>query len=243
MSRETVYGLVGLLVGGGIGALIAWKYLQSYYAEIALEEIAEMKAHYEAQAKKQKTGKWAKLDDLAAEVRRQEEREAYLKGLRQLGYDSEEAADADPKFDKAAWLNEVVFHPTDEEAEDEGGVDTSRHYTQKDRDTSKPYVISYEEFAEEHDEFSKTTITYYEGDDTLCDEREEPIPDFAYYVGDDALTRFGDMSHDKNVVYVRNENISIDFEVVRDQGLYSRVVLGMEPPEKKPKVRKMKAEE
>lgn len=94
------------------------------------------------------------------------------------------------------------------------------------RNPELPYVISVEEFMEERDEFEKNTVTYFDGDDVLCDEREAVIPDVENTVGTDSLTKFGVDSNDSKVVYVRNEKLAIDYEIILDDRSYSDVVLG-----------------
>ena len=85
---------------------------------------------------------------------------------------------------------------------------------------SAPYIISVEEFQEESDELEKTTLSYYD-DGTLADERNMPIPDANPIIGDENLEKFGELSQDENIVYVRNEKLSTDFEVVREEGSYA----------------------
>lgn len=84
-----------------------------------------------------------------------------------------------------------------------------------------PYVIDFEEFCEEYENHDKVTLTYYEGDDTLADETEEIIADVSETIGDEALKCFGQGSDDPDVVYVRNERLGIDYEVVRQGNKYS----------------------
>jgi hypothetical protein len=96
------------------------------------------------------------------------------------------------------------------------------------RDTAFPYVVSHDEFyAEDEDhDYPKVTLTYFEGDDVLTDERDAPINETANTVGDENLLRFGHASRDHNIVYIRNEELEIDFEVVRSRGQYVKEVLG-----------------
>lgn len=101
-----------------------------------------------------------------------------------------------------------------------------------DRDT--PYIISSEEFFTDNPEHEKITITYYEGDDTLTDDQDEVIPDEESLVGPEALTSFGKESGDTNIVYIRNERLATDFEVVSDSRTYTAVVLGMSEPKQGP---------
>lgn len=93
----------------------------------------------------------------------------------------------------------------------------------------KPYAISFEEYNENHPNHEQTTLMYYVQDDTLVDAQDKPIDDTEYAVGDDNLTRFGHGSHDPNVVYVRNEKIDMDFEIVRDMGSYHKALFGTDP--------------
>lgn len=88
------------------------------------------------------------------------------------------------------------------------------------------YVISFEEFCEGAPGFGQETITYYAGDDTLADFNEEIIDNRDYVVGEEALTNFG-MGEDPDVVYVRNEAMSVDYDIVRHHGCYKEIVGGL----------------
>jgi hypothetical protein len=90
----------------------------------------------------------------------------------------------------------------------------------------KPYVITFEEFCEGYDNHDKITINYYKADDTLADENEEIIDDVESLIGEESLSRFGDGSEDPNVVYVRNERMAIDYEIIKLESSYSEVVSG-----------------
>ena len=98
---------------------------------------------------------------------------------------------------------------------------------------SEPYVISLEEFSEEKDNFDKTTLYYYELDDTLTEQNDEIITDVYSTIGDNALSSFGEESQDPDIVYVRNEKISTDFEVIRHDKSFSKEVLGYTDSDKK----------
>jgi len=94
----------------------------------------------------------------------------------------------------------------------------------KTRDPDRPYILEHDEFF--NSEFQDARVTYYEGDGVLVDERDEHIPDIDGTVGEDNLLRFGHGSRDNNILYIRNEKLDIDFEVVRDQGKYTEKILG-----------------
>lgn len=109
-------------------------------------------------------------------------------------------------------------------------------------DPDNPYVISVEEFMGNDSGYDQITISYYEEDDTLCDEREQPIPDVEGTVGSGNLQRFGVGSDDVNIVYVRNERLRTDFEICRESGSFVQKVLGISENESRPP-KKMKQDE
>lgn len=99
------------------------------------------------------------------------------------------------------------------------------------RRNGQPFVISKEEFNAGELDFDQTTITYYAADDTLVDEREKVIEDVELAVGEDNLKRFGQGSGDNNVLYVRNEKLELDFEILKARGSYAQDRLGFDPDE------------
>lgn len=93
-----------------------------------------------------------------------------------------------------------------------------------------PYVISVDEFLDSNGN-NKVSLTYYDGVDSqvLADERDAVISKITPLLGDDFLTNFGHRSGDKNIVYVRNERLEMDIEVVLNESSYEEVVLGIKP--------------
>ncbi len=95
--------------------------------------------------------------------------------------------------------------------------------TGKEEQTSmndKPYVISPEEFGE-YEEYEKISLTYY-GDQVLADENDELVEDVEGAVGFESLTHFGEYEDDS--VFVRNDRLKCDYEILLDQRTYSDVV-------------------
>lgn len=83
----------------------------------------------------------------------------------------------------------------------------------------KPYVIPPESFME-NDEYEHTSLTYY-ADGVLTDENDEVIDDVDAVVGEDALNHFGEYEDDS--VYVRDDVLKIEYEILLDQRNYSDV--------------------
>lgn len=86
--------------------------------------------------------------------------------------------------------------------------------------TDKPVVISPYEFGEleDYDQFS---LTYY-ADGVLTDENDCLIEDVESIVGSESLTHFGEYEDDS--VFVRNDRLKTDYEILRDQRNYTDVL-------------------
>ena len=87
----------------------------------------------------------------------------------------------------------------------------------------KPYVISPEEFGE-FEEYEKISLTYY-ADQVLTDENNEEVDDVEEIVGEESLTHFGEYEDDS--VFVRNDRLKCDYEILLDQRNYSDVTKTM----------------
>ena len=238
MNSNTIFAATGFVIGAGISALITWRVTKKYYDDRIDDEIEQVKVSYDVLAKQRKTGPYSDPSEIAEKYRDEKNVPAFVEQLKDLGYSSQEEAFADPDFDKEAFLARNL---ADENPADEDEPYSSWVVKEDRSNPNRPYVITYEEFSEDHLDFEKVSISYYEEDDTLADEREEPIPNLNDIIGDESVERFGDRSHDPNVVYVRNERLSLDFEVTRNPRSYLEAVLGIK--EEKPKVRKMRKDD
>lgn len=88
------------------------------------------------------------------------------------------------------------------------------------------YEINPEEFGESDDIYDKISVTYYRGDDVLSDDEYNEILDTETTITFKIIDDF--ISCNKEVGYVRNEKLKIDYEVVIDEDSYSHIVLGEE---------------
>nr|UVX84511.1 MAG: Protein of unknown function (DUF1043) [Bacteriophage sp.] len=103
----------------------------------------------------------------------------------------------------------------------EGYTDYSRSVEEKKGEAfvEKPYVISPEEFGE-FEEYEKISLTYY-ADEVLADENDEEVDDVDEIVGEESLNHFGEYEDDS--VFVRNDRLKCDYEILLDQRNYSDV--------------------
>ena len=91
------------------------------------------------------------------------------------------------------------------------------------RDPNRPYVISIDEFHEDDMGYRQSVLTYYEGDNVVVDEHDSVMFQHEKVLG--ALL-FGHGSSDENVVYIRNEKLAVEYEVLRHQSSYAVEVEG-----------------
>ena len=91
-----------------------------------------------------------------------------------------------------------------------------------------PYVISREDYEENLGGYDRLALTYYDGDDTLCDINGSVVDDKDRFVGIYNLDYFGHASDDPNVVYIRNERVGVEYEVFFHKGEYAVVELGLD---------------
>lgn len=107
----------------------------------------------------------------------------------------------------------------------EGYTDYSKTVEEKKGEAfvEKPYVISPEEFGE-FEEYEKISLTYY-ADEVLADENDEEVDDVEEIVGKESLNHFGEYEDDS--VFVRNDRLKCDYEILLDQRNHSNVVKTM----------------
>ena len=137
------------------------------------------------------------------------------------------APEPDPEM---AILHDLVsIFPNIEEQEDDWDWQAELEV----RTPDAPYVIHRTEYEAVTDDdgisYSKSTLTYYQGDDVLVDDQDVPI--YNYEKTASPLT-FGKGSQDPSIVYIRNERLEADYEVLLDHGHYAVEVLGAEIEQK-----------
>lgn len=86
--------------------------------------------------------------------------------------------------------------------------------------TDTPYVISPNEFGEREDYDTVSLICY--ADNQVADDNDELLEDVEGTIGADSLTHFGEYEDDS--VFVRNDRLKCDYEILRDMRRYSDVI-------------------
>lgn len=93
------------------------------------------------------------------------------------------------------------------------------------RTAADPYILHKDEFFADERGFNQYTVTYYAGDNMLADQEESPVYNHDQILGE---LRFGHGSGANNVVYIRNERLRSEYEVLREEGHFAVEVLGLE---------------
>jgi hypothetical protein len=229
-NRVGFYAL-GMGVGAITGYFVAKRVLQTKYAKIADSEISEMQEHYREKAKA-----------LEAEAAKKPVDEI----VKERGYSALAGEHAPPPMAVQPPTpprvieaeDETAGEPPDIPGEDESPVrnifqhndivehEWNWHEERRSRSTDVPYVIHVDE--KEEFDYQSQTLTYYEGDDVLCNERDEVVdPDERdNVVGEGNLFRFGHGSGDPAIVYIRNDRLELIYEVIRSPNRYAEEVHG-----------------
>lgn len=120
--------------------------------------------------------------------------------------------------------NDIEEEPTEKEAYEsivkESGyaVETDK---KEDKHMEKPYVISPSEFGDS--DYAILSLTYFL-DGTVLNERDKIVTNVDELIGEDFANHFGDYPEDPDTVYVRNDKLEIDFEILKDYREYSETV-------------------
>jgi hypothetical protein len=236
--------VVSVAVGAGATYFIARKGFETKYAKLAEEEIEQAKLYYK---EKSKNGDWADQSTLEAQYKAATEdedapsaEEAMLNDeddeslraavdhlQRKHGYTNYGNVDVqqapDEVVDVKVSISKNVFES--HEPTDEDDYDLDLELTKKAG--REPWIIEQERFLENEDGYSQITLTYYQGDMVLAETPSDKVVDnFVRIIGRDNLY-FGRGSKDPNIVYIRNDTMGTDFEVVRSNGTYAEEVLGV----------------
>lgn len=118
------------------------------------------------------------------------------------------------KDEEEAALEEIEKYREITAKYDYNGIDESVYETLG----NDKYVIAPENFGGEDDEYEQVSLTYY-ADDILTDIAGNIIDNVDELIGKESLNTFGEYEDDS--VYVRNETLGIDYEILRDLRNYS----------------------
>lgn len=244
MEKETIkiaaYISGGLVAGGLLGVFLSRDHYKTKYRALAEDEIESVKDVFRRQAKDgEYTSPASTLEALHGEtvIVTQSESPLLLRQteiIREQGYVMVEGE----RYDGGG-------EPNDNEDEGESNEQQIRNIFDPNglpaRVPGRPYVITVEEYMTD-DSYEKISLAYYDGDNTLADERDKIIPEITKVIGD-ATDHFGVGSNDPVIVYVKNEAMGTMFEVVKDEQSYQELILKIRDTEDRPIRRKLRDDE
>ena len=184
--------------GAAIGSAVAWLYAKKYYEQIANDEIESMKEWVARRVGGQEEPDDEKTPDPTANPVHPSAKPdlmAYASMAKDLGYYNYSRRNDEPK------------EPSNDVEEVDDQMDNGI------------YIIKPEVFGEE-DGYEEVSLTYY-ADGVLCDEQDNVIEDADSMVGPDFADYFG--YYEDDAVYVRNENLKTDYEILADSRNYANL--------------------
>lgn len=181
-------------IGAAIGSFVTWKIVKTKYKRIADEEINSVKEvfarRYSEKMNKEKPNENTNQASLTLD---ETEKNVNIQ---------DDIAAYHELLDKLNYANIDV----DSLIAKKGGSTV----------TDRPFVISPDEFGEDPN-YQTVSLTLYE-DGVLTDDYDDVVVDVDDWVGEDSLTHFGEYEYDS--VFVRNESMQTDFEILRDLRTY-----------------------
>lgn len=238
MVEKLTYILGGALIGSATTYVVVSKALSKKYRDIAEEEIASVKESYDLL---HKTGPYSdpkkameRFEELSNEVDAMEE--SYKDMLDENGYFKDEILDEGEETEELMTVRPPLPDGRPDPQDIVEKILDERPEPPRYEGTDKPYVIKVDEFMQDNEEYDKITVTYYEYDNTLASEDDSIINDHRTIIGEEFPNYIGWESGSDHCVYIRNERIGSDFEVLVNPNGYEAEVLGILPddhPKKK----------
>lgn len=235
-------GVASLTIGVASGFYLAKRMLDASYNEKMEAEIQRTRDHYTKTMKKEYASPQEAVEALLDDIDPDYNKVAFkgddgIRTLEKIDYTKFTVKESDLEQSESAIgaVADALEEAVKEELEDSAQNVFDKYADEKwmeDRDPSKPYIITEEEFLENAPEYDQTQLTFFSGDMQLADDnRNDPIPNHSV-VGAENLEHFGVGSGDPHLLYVRNEKLKADFEISLSTGYYAREVLGLDVEEK-----------
>lgn len=102
------------------------------------------------------------------------------------------------------------------------------------RSFDRPYVIEVSDWYLNETNYDQITLTYWADDNVLADDADRMITEVEKVVGTSNLHRFGFQSENPDIVYVRNDQQKVDYEITKDERNYGEVVRNGDTEESRP---------
>lgn len=185
--------------GAAIGSVVTWKLVEAKYERLVQEEIESIRGAFSEEQTDEE-------DD--------ESDTGTNDSFKQINWEDLEDLDDEDEDD-----DEYLHQRESDIAKAEYEKLTSNYTSEKggaEKVVEKPYVIAPYDFGE-LDGYSQIELTYY-ADGVLEDDEYNIVSDVDELIGSDSLFTFGEYEDD--AVFVRNERLRTDFQILRDYRTY-----------------------
>lgn len=239
--RTLIVTTLSFAAGGACGYFLARHMLQKKYAKKATEEIADYKRTLAEMNEEELDSHRIRLSRVMLKELRKADAGVPEEFTTESGELKEEFSDmstgpvVSTSIDYAALgrRNEGKKPPKKATAAyqnlvEKGIIDEAPILTEEEERTELvgaelPYVIHHQQFIDECDHFDKVTMFYYAHDDTVCGEDEVINDDIDGTIGWGVLKELDTQT----TAWSRNEMRSEDYEIIRVDGSYAELVMGI----------------
>lgn len=194
--------------GGCLGAAAGVYATSKYFFAKADKEINEMKEYYET-----KLNRIKKMQDDANLV--MDEKDKPIEKVEEEEIEKSEFEEYEGMIDKLQYnkISQKAKKKKKEEVEVEETV----------INVNEPKIISYNEYSDDV-KYDKVVVSYFEEDGVLMLQDESLFEDGLNILGSMNLEQFGMFPDDPepDTIYIRNELLGTDYEVVREEGSYEQ---------------------
>lgn len=228
---KVALGFVAGAVTGGVGTYFG---LRSRFARETQKEINE----YREVARQRIRAANEFVDKMTKEEKKSEEAydkaaNSYDKFVDYTSYYDEERCNLRDKLNavsQAVKDEDFDKHMAEREYPEEDEEDLNEELDNEEKienlhkareDQKVPYPISAAEFHNTQQWYEKITLTYFEGNDVLTDDREDPIDNPEELVGTDYKKFFGIDENEPDIVMIRNDCNGCDYEICRVPASYA----------------------
>ena len=194
--------LVGM--GGAIGFVTGYYYSKRKYEKLADEEVNEVRNLY-LRKLKENDDEMDKLREEAAKINNKIEE---YSGKKKVAETEEEKKPSKPSQSTNYYKISNGIKEEEKMAEAENPEEDN---------PDRPYIITYDEFANDKNDYLKLSLSYYMDDDTLIDE-DGSLADIEETVSSDIFNQINEI--DDADIYVRNDTLETDFEITKIDGRY-----------------------
>lgn len=206
MNKNTLINLFMFAAGAAIGSVVTLRLVETKYAQIAQDEIDEMREYYEEYI--------CELEGREADADMEEEGHVSLNEVYgTLGIDRSDLktpqTPVNKKPDLMEYVKQIKEHQYNIENMKEEKVMNEAHIR----------VVSPEEF--DDSDFDKISLTYYSDEVLAYDDSDEVIDDVDDIVGHKSLNTFG--QYEEDTVYVLDFDECVGYEICKDYRPYSDV--------------------